>query len=118
MCHHFLRISHRTVSPSDFNLLRTPIARITIIAIIVALKDHLALLACQSGSGREVYNTIINIIPFNFPNLRGSWLQHAHRQLRGIYLFNANANGHSGVLLAICNPAPNGRTSTGTHTEH
>ena len=64
MCHHFLRISHRTVSPSDFNLLRTPIARITIIAIIVALKDHLALLACQSGSGREVYNTIINIIPF------------------------------------------------------
>ena len=58
MCHHFLQYSHRAVSPSDFNL------TIAIIAIIVALKDHLALLACQSGSGREVYNTIINIIPF------------------------------------------------------
>ena len=56
MCHPFLHYSHRAVSPSDFNLLRTPIA---IIAIIVALKDHLALLACQSGSGREGYNMII-----------------------------------------------------------
>ena len=54
MCHPFLHYSHRAVSPSDFNLLRTPIAIIAIIAIIVALKDHLALLACQSGSGREV----------------------------------------------------------------
>ena len=64
MCHHFLHYSHRAVSTSDFNLLRTTIARIAIIAIIVALKDHLALLACQSGSGREVYSMIINIIFF------------------------------------------------------
>ena len=70
MYHPFLQYSHRAVSPSDFNLLRTTIARIAIIAIIaiiVALKDHLALLACQSGSGKEGYNMIINTSSSSLP---------------------------------------------------
>ena len=58
MYHPFLHSSHRAVSPSDFNLLRTPIA---IIAIVVALKDHLALLACQSGSGKDHQHIIFFI---------------------------------------------------------
>ena len=64
MCHPFLHYSHRAVSPSDFNLLRTTIAKI---AIIVVLKDHLALLACQSGSGKEGYNMIINTSSSSLP---------------------------------------------------
>ena len=61
MYHHFLHHSHRAVSPSDFNLLRTTIARIARIAIVVALKDHLALLACQSGSGKDHQHIIFFI---------------------------------------------------------